>query len=96
MDILKPLGLASDDVKLPLSPRSDAAYARINEEFDLLYTQLQEPHEQAGQNHTEVLLVMHAAGYAQALQTLQNRITRRPAPAVYFKCMPTIASIYAA
>lgn len=55
LDILKPLGLAPEDVKLPLSPRSEDAYARINEEFDLLYSQLQEPGEQAGQNHAEVL-----------------------------------------
>ena len=61
MDILKPLGLAPEDVKLPLSPRSDDAYARINEEFDLLYSQLQEPNEQAGQNHAEVLLALHTA-----------------------------------
>ena len=54
LDILKPLGLAPEDVKLPLSPRSEDAYARINEEFDLLYSQLQDPGEQAGQNHTEV------------------------------------------
>ena len=55
MDILKPLGLAPEDVKLPLSPRSEDAYARINEEFDMLYSQLQDPGEQAGQNHhTEV------------------------------------------
>ncbi|KAL3162457.1 hypothetical protein ABBQ32_010122 [Trebouxia sp. C0010 RCD-2024] len=51
MDILKPLGLAPEDVKLPLSPRSEDAYARINEEFDMLYSQLQDPAEQAGQNH---------------------------------------------
>ena len=54
MDILKPLGLAPEDVKLPLSPRSEDAYARINEEFDMLYSQLQDPGEQAGQNHAEV------------------------------------------
>ncbi len=54
MDILKPLGLAPEDVKLPLSPRSQDAYARINEEFDMLYSQLQDPGEQAGQNHAEV------------------------------------------
>lgn len=53
MDILKPLGLAPEDVKLPLSPRSEDAYARINEEFDMLYSQLQDPGEQAGQNHAE-------------------------------------------
>lgn len=54
MDILKPLGLAPEDVKLPLSPRSEDAYARINEEFDMLYSHLQDPGEQAGQNHAEV------------------------------------------
>lgn len=54
MDILKPLGLAPEDVKLPLSPRSEDAYARINEEFDMLYSQLQDPGEQAAQNHAEV------------------------------------------
>ena len=62
LDILKPLGLAPEDVKLPLSPRSEDAYARINEEFDLLYSQLQDPGEQAGQNHTEVTkLFVHCA-----------------------------------
>lgn len=60
MDVLKPLGLAPEDVKLPLSPRSNDAYARINEEFDLLYSQLQEVNEQAGQNHAEVRTVVHA------------------------------------
>ena len=60
MDVLKPLGLAPEDVKLPLSPRSNDAYARINEEFDLLYSQLQEVNEQAGQNHAEVRIAMHA------------------------------------
>ena len=60
MDVLKPLGLAPEDVKLPLSPRSNDAYARINEEFDLLYSQLQEVNEQAGQNHAEVWTVVHA------------------------------------
>ena len=54
MDILKPLGLAPEDVKLPLSPRSEDAYARINEEFDMLYSQLQDPGEQPGQNQLEV------------------------------------------
>ena len=53
-DILKPLGLAPQDVKLPLSPRSEDAYARIDEEFDLLYSQLQDPGDNAGQNHAEV------------------------------------------
>ena len=54
MDILKPLGLAPEDVKLPLSPRSEDAYARINEEFDMLYSQLQDPGEQPGHNQLEV------------------------------------------
>lgn len=67
MDVLKPLGLAPEDVKLPLSPRSNDAYARINEEFDLLYSQLQEVNEQAGQNHAEVWTAVHGSGDCQLL-----------------------------
>lgn len=77
MDILKPLGLAPEDVKLPLSPRSEDAYARINEEFDMLYSQLQDPGEQAGQNHAEVnslavwvtCLMQHQDQHQEALYT---------------------------
>lgn len=74
MDILKPLGLAPEDVKLPLSPRSEDAYARINEEFDMLYSQLQDPGEQAGQNHAEVSsqavwVACHMQHQDQALST---------------------------
>ena len=80
MDILKPLGLAPEDVKLPLSPRSEDAYARINEEFDMLYSQLQDPGEQAGQNHAEVCrlspvfrsdAVHIMPGYAKLAGTMQ-------------------------
>lgn len=75
MDILKPLGLAPEDVKLPLSPRSEDAYARINEEFDMLYSQLQDPGEQAGQNHAEVCMLSPAVntmpGYAKLAATVQ-------------------------
>jgi Holliday junction regulator protein family C-terminal repeat len=39
-DILKPLGLTIDKHQFPVSPRSEAAYDRINSEFDKLMEQL--------------------------------------------------------
>ena len=75
MDILKPLGLAPEDVKLPLSPRSEDAYARINEEFDMLYSQLQDPGEQAGQNHAEVCVLILLQGSCTKL-LLRSAVSR--------------------
>ena len=71
-DILKPLGLAPEDVKLPLSPRSEDAYARINEEFDMLYSQLQDPGEHAAQNHAEVTCDQSIISFFSVIDTSKH------------------------
>ena len=45
-DVLGPLGLTADAVKVPLSPRSQQAYQAINTEFDTLFAKLQPDTEQ--------------------------------------------------
>ncbi|KAK9829619.1 hypothetical protein WJX72_006915 [[Myrmecia] bisecta] len=39
-DMLKPLGLSDENGKFPLSPRSETAYTRISQEFDVLFHHL--------------------------------------------------------
>jgi hypothetical protein len=39
-EILDPLGVTKEELHLPLSPRSEQAYKRINEEFEFFYRQL--------------------------------------------------------